>query len=241
MLKGEDVSRYDVPNFKYYCIYPYKFVGGKTIILQEHEFSLEFPLAYQYLRQYRQELRWLRTKFKTNPQYWYSCHRSRSIADFDHDRIITPEISLGCNMTYSQAGIYHNTKVYSLIPPPNRLEHQRYWLGILNPKMLWWFLANTGYVLRGGYFVFKTHYLRPFPIRLINFASPTDRAIHDQVVELVEYTLQLHQQMTTARTGHEQTAVQRQIEAIDRQIDQLVYQLYGLTAEEVNIVEQATR
>jgi hypothetical protein len=36
-------------------------------------------------------------------------------------------------------------------------------------------------------------------------------------------------------------ALQRQISAVDRQIDQLVYQLYGLTAEEVNIVEQATQ
>jgi hypothetical protein len=35
--------------------------------------------------------------------------------------------------------------------------------------------------------------------------------------------------------------LQRQIHTADRQIDQLVYQLYGLTAEEVNIVEQATR
>jgi len=35
--------------------------------------------------------------------------------------------------------------------------------------------------------------------------------------------------------------LQRQIHAADRQIDQLIYQLYGLTAEEINIVEQATQ
>jgi hypothetical protein len=40
---------------------------------------------------------------------------------------------------------------------------------------------------------------------------------------------------------YERASLQRQIEAVDRQIDQVVYQLYGLTAEEVNIVEQATR
>jgi hypothetical protein len=124
--------------------------------------------------------------------------------------------------------------------PSRRIEHQKYWLGVLNSKILWWFLANTGYVLRGGYFVFKTNYLRPFPIRLIDFTNATDKAIHDRVVQLVEYTIQLHQQLGTARTDHEQTALQRQISAVDRQIDQLVYQLYGLTAEEVNIVEQAT-
>ena len=34
--------------------------------------------------------------------------------------------------------------------------------------------------------------------------------------------------------------IQRQIEATDNQIDQLVYELYGLTDEEIRIVEEAT-
>jgi hypothetical protein len=37
------------------------------------------------------------------------------------------------------------------------------------------------------------------------------------------------------------TSIQRQIDATDRQIDQLVYELYGLTNEEIRIVEEATR
>ena len=40
-----------------------------------------------------------------------------------------------------------------------------------------------------------------------------------------------------ARTPHEQTALERQIAAKDRQIDALVYELYGLTEEEIGIVE----
>jgi hypothetical protein len=35
--------------------------------------------------------------------------------------------------------------------------------------------------------------------------------------------------------------IQRQIEATDRRIDQLVYRLYGLTEEEMQIVENGTR
>jgi hypothetical protein len=49
--------------------------------------------------------------------------------------------------------------------------------------------------------------------------------------------LSLHKQLPEARTPHEQTALQRQIEATDRQIDALVYELYGLTEEEIGIVE----
>ncbi len=33
----------------------------------------------------------------------------------------------------------------------------------------------------------------------------------------------------------------REIDATDRQIDQLVYQLYGLTDAEIKIVEEATK
>jgi len=40
-----------------------------------------------------------------------------------------------------------------------------------------------------------------------------------------------------AKTSAEKTALQWQIDATDKQIDQLVYQLYGLTEEEIKIVE----
>ena len=49
--------------------------------------------------------------------------------------------------------------------------------------------------------------------------------------------LSLHKQLQEARTPHEQIALQRQIEATDRQIDALVYELYRLTEEEIRIVE----
>jgi hypothetical protein len=54
---------------------------------------------------------------------------------------------------------------------------------------------------------------------------------------LVERMLALHQQRAAAKTEHEQTTLQRQIDATDREIDRLVYELYGLTEEEVRVVE----
>ena len=38
---------------------------------------------------------------------------------------------------------------------------------------------------------------------------------------------------------YERTLLHRQIEAADRQIDRLVYELYDLTEEEIGIVEDA--
>jgi hypothetical protein len=47
--------------------------------------------------------------------------------------------------------------------------------------------------------------------------------------------------LAAARTSHEKTALQRQIEATDGQIDRLVYELYGLTEEEIGIVEAVSK
>lgn len=44
-------------------------------------------------------------------------------------------------------------------------------------------------------------------------------------------------QLAAARTPAEKTLFQRQIEATDQQIDALVYELYGLTEEEIKIVK----
>ena len=42
------------------------------------------------------------------------------------------------------------------------------------------------------------------------------------------------------QTPDEKTVILRQIDATDGQIDQLVYELYGLTEDEIRIVEEAT-
>jgi predicted nucleic acid-binding Zn-ribbon protein len=84
-------------------------------------------------------------------------------------------------------------------------------------------------------------YFGELPIRDIDFAERTDRSSHDIVVELVHRMVASSKQIVAAKTEHERTALQRQIDATDREIDQLAYELYGLTDEEIRIVEEATR
>lgn len=59
------------------------------------------------------------------------------------------------------------------------------------------------------------------------------------MVGLVEQMLVLHKQRADVTTDHEKNLVERQIEATDKQIDILVYDLYGLTDDEIRIVEGA--
>jgi predicted nucleic acid-binding Zn-ribbon protein len=61
------------------------------------------------------------------------------------------------------------------------------------------------------------------------------------MVSLVERMLDLHKQLAATKGEHERTMLQRQIEATDQQIDALVYELYGLTEEEIRIVEETAK
>jgi predicted nucleic acid-binding Zn-ribbon protein len=71
------------------------------------------------------------------------------------------------------------------------------------------------------------------------FPYSVDNSRHHRMVGMVEQMLTLHKQLASAKTEHEKTALHRQIDATDEQIDQLVYELYGLTEEEIKIVEGA--
>ena len=80
-------------------------------------------------------------------------------------------------------------------------------------------------------------YVAQLPIYRINFSDPADTARHARMVGLVEGMLALHKRQAEARLPQEKEMIQRQIQATDGQIDRLVYELYGLTEEEIKIVE----
>ena len=80
--------------------------------------------------------------------------------------------------------------------------------------------------------------LKPLPIRIIDFDNPDDVAQHDKTVKLVDRMLDLHKKLAAAKIPDDKTRIQRQIATTDNQIDNLVYRLYGLTQEEIAIVEQ---
>jgi hypothetical protein len=118
----------------------------------------------------------------------------------------------------------------------------RYLVGILNSKLISFCYAYAygGNKLAGGYMRVGPPQLRTVSIALADTSNPADKAQHDKMVELVQRMLDLHKQLAAAKTEHEKTAFQRQIAATDHQIDQLVSELYGLTEEEIKIVEEMT-
>ena len=117
----------------------------------------------------------------------------------------------------------------------------KYLLGLLNSKLIN-FAYKFGNPQTGKIFAeIKPSVIKQLPIHVIDPSHPEDVARHDKMVALVERMLDLHRRLSESKTGHEKTLLSRQIEATDKQIDALVYELYGLTDEEVAIVEEGTK
>lgn len=80
-------------------------------------------------------------------------------------------------------------------------------------------------------------YLGRIPIRVIDFANPADVARHDQMVKFVERMIELRKQKQTAANEAARERIAREIALTDEKIDALVYELYGLSDEEIALVE----
>ena len=288
LLKGEDVKKYTPLKNTYYCFYPHHEKNGKTLPFEEDFFKEKYPLAYNYILPFKEELIEKKIKYKTNPKAWYSLHRSREISLFEQEKIITPEISIGTNMTLDLANLYHNTKCYTLSKRKNIEEDYRFWLAILNSKLLWYFISSTGYVLRGGFFTFKTKYLEPFPLpklKNIDEQNPFVEKVNqimdgvasfqtaqNRFAQLLQSKFSIEKLNKKLQNWHElefkeflgelkkskvnlslseeaewmqyfdkqkQKAqeLKAEIAKTDKEIDQMVYDLYGLTEDEIKIVE----
>ena len=83
----------------------------------------------------------------------------------------------------------------------------------------------------------KKKHVERLPICSINLSDPAEKAQHDKMVSLVERMLALHKSLKSAHNPQEADRLTREVESTDRAIDGLVYELYGLTEDEIRIVE----
>jgi predicted nucleic acid-binding Zn-ribbon protein len=75
------------------------------------------------------------------------------------------------------------------------------------------------------------------PVRASDLANRADRERHDRVCKLVDQMLDAKKQLAAARTEREKNFYENKCATLDRQIDNLVYELYDLSPEEIAIVE----
>ncbi|NOT46576.1 MAG: N-6 DNA methylase [Acidobacteria bacterium] len=233
-----DFNRYTFsPKGQWKIIFPYEINGNSFKCLDENDLRKRFPNAYSYLVANKAEL--LKRK-QFNEWFAYSAPRNLNL----HERasIFVPLLA--------------NRGLFSLVPT----EYQgklcpmasggftialgessdllpQYVLGLLNSTLLFWMLENMSNVFRGGWITCTKQYFGELPIRTIDFTNPTEKAMHDKMVELVEKMIDGKKKLSAARTDADRALYERFCENLDRQIDDLVYQLYDITPEERKIIE----
>ncbi|MEK0336628.1 MAG: N-6 DNA methylase, partial [Nitrosopumilus sp.] len=234
-LMGKDVKRYQVPEPKNVVIFPYQLSDNRAVLMSQDYIKEQFPLGWNYLLENKKDLQG-REKGRMKGKKFYAYIYPKNLTEFTTVKVMVPYISNEPSLTYDSKGtMYHTTKVYSFCFTDNKNE--KYYLGLLNSKILWFFLSNTGYVLRGGYYAFATEYLKPFPIPDLDISNQEEKDKHDQIVKLVDNLLKLNKQLQTTKLETQRNQLQRAIDHSERKIDELVYGLYGLNGEDIAIIE----
>ncbi len=230
-LIGRDVKRYCVEDEgRYLILVPKGWTGQKSSNFADawKWFKQNYPSIATHLLPFKEKAE----KRYDKGEYWWELRACEYYVEFEKPKIIIPTIVQSASYTLDISGFYSNDKI-SIIATDDL-----YLLGILNSRVADFFMHSISSTKQGGYFEYKPMYFSQIPIRTIDSSNKSDKSYHDSVVAFVRQMLELHKQLSSAKTDHDKTVIQRRIDATDRQIDQLVYELYGLTEEEIKIVEE---
>jgi len=150
-------------------------------------------------------------------------------------KIIFPDICKAPRFYVDRAGIFLTNTAYCLG------SDSLYLLGLLNSRLFWFSISNISipFGVRAGEYRYRLiyQYMEQVPIRAIDAKKPADKTAHDKIVSLVEQLLTAQKQLVSAQSDRDKDFYGGKCESLDRQIDALVYQLYGLTDDEIKIVE----
>ncbi len=246
LCKGSvNLRRYYVTRLTKSILFPYKLVNGKPILLTSKELSRDYPFAWEYLKINKSILE-SRERGKWKHDRWYAFGRSQNLSEMEQPKILTPSIASKASYCFDSIDLYYFVGSgggggggYGITMKPEEPMAYHYVLGLLNSKVLDAFLKSFSSPFSGGYYAYNRQYIEQLPIRPINFSEPDDKARHDKMVTLVEQMLELHKRKAEIQDTAGEERLQRLIDATDKQIDALVYALYGLSADEIAVVENA--
>ena len=218
-LQGRSVRRY--------AIEP----SDECLIYTHHGIDMgPYPAVLRHLETFRKRLLGRATK-----QAWYELQQPQyAYVDYmAKPKIVFPDIATECRFALDQGGHFVANTVYFL--PTNDLRL----LGLLNSRLALFYFQQTCAALEGPAKRLPA-ILRPVYRELSGATAGVrkEKGIASINGSGGRDNGDVHEERA-ARTAHEKTVLERQIAAADRQIDLLVYELYGLTDEEIAIVEQA--
>ena len=154
-------------------------------------------------------------------------HRKRNEKYFLNPKIIIRQIGSTPIATYDGEQFYTLNTVYNLIGLDDRYS-LKYVLGIINSKLGKWFWIKNNSDFKTLFPKIKKSQIETVPIYDLDLANSDDRGKYDRIVAHVNQILSI-----------KQAAPNIGVSELENEIDQIVYLLYGLTCEEIAIVEAA--
>jgi len=227
-LAGRDIKRYQIFNSGNFLLFTRRGVDIR-----------KYPAIHKHLLKFKKNLMpkpkgWKGEKWggrKPGKYQWYEIQDAIDYYDeFEKPKILLPDISTRGNFAYDEKDRFYCVNTAYIIP-----SNDKYLLGVLNSRLTTFYYRNISSTIRGGFLRFIYQYLITIPIQ------KTNPAVQNRLVKLVDSMLSLNRKLGDAKTAHDRNIIQRQINAADREIDDLVYKLYGLTEKEIKIVEESTK
>lgn len=170
---------------------------------------------------------------------WWHLHWPRDEWLWMSAKIISIQMAGRPSFTASAKPVYVPFSANVLVPFAQTSEDLYYLLAILNSRLLWkWYQHNAK--SRGVALEINGNVLKRTPIRRIDLSSHSDRELHQKLSEYAKQMISLSGRLNATRAEHSRITLQRQLDAIDRNIDDLVYSAYKLSAEDIELVEAMT-
>jgi type I restriction-modification system DNA methylase subunit len=229
-LLGRDIKRYEItPKDEYLILIPKGWTREKSSGSRSawNWFKENYPAIASHLLPFANSAE----KRQDKGEYWWELRACDYYAEFEKPKIMWPEIAGSARFAYDEASYYVNNKVF-IIPGGSK-----YLLGLLNSSLLRFFIENNCTDLQGNSYNFSAIFVNRTPIRTIDFNNPSEKAIHDKIVSLVERMLDLHKKKAALPPSAEREKIEREIAVTDEKIDRIIYGLYGITSDERTLLE----
>jgi type II restriction/modification system DNA methylase subunit YeeA len=179
LLRGKDVHRYEVDYKRRYLIrIPSGWTKKESGISDEADawswFKSEFPVLADYLSEFEEQSK----QRHDRGEFWWELRPCDYYGVFEDGKIVYPVISKGPNFAFDSEGRYINDKLYAI--PGKRFEL----LGILNSKLIHFWLQAELSGLRGGYQEFRATHVEELPVMTDLEAADRIRQEVSDVIEL---------------------------------------------------------
>ncbi len=156
------------------------------------------------------------------------------VNDFEK-KLLMKKICFNLEVAYDEKGEINPINTVYVIKSENSYS-EKFLLALLNSNLLSFYsrkkYSATG--MRGGYIELRVFEVEALPIIL---RDKVKSKMYNSILTFVSQMLDTQKKLHETTSSSEKSLYQKEADNIDRQIDQLVYELYELTPKEIKVVE----